>query len=531
MYLVSAAQMRELDRLTIEQYGTPGHVLMERAGSGATQALLDFFEQRPKRVVVVAGRGNNGGDGFVMARLLKKQGIACEVILAAKKREVAGDARRNLQAFSRLRGRIEEVTALDQLPAAEKRLDRCDVIVDALLGTGLNTAVKGLQAALIASMNASGVPIVSVDIPSGLHADSGRPVGCAVEAALTVTFGYPKLGQVLYPGTAQVGQLACVDIGIAPQALTEVAPHLHVLTRREVGGQIRARQPESHKGNFGHLLVLAGARGKSGAAVLSASAALRAGTGLVTLAGPHGLIPIFSSVLLEAMTAPQPERADGSLRLNARVLSQALHGKSALVFGPGIGVSVETRRMARWLLKNSQVPLLIDADGLNCVASQVAMLKTAKVPVVLHSSSRRNVSAGRTVNRRHTSPAAGGCASVCHSVRLLSRPQGCPGALSLPPTVGPGSIQPGIRVWPVVAWATCCPALSAACSPRGMRPMRRVASACFCTGPLPTPLPSSMAQAGLLARDVIDNLPDTLRALSRAGRVDAHAAYDADILG
>ena len=124
MYLVSAAQMRELDRLTIEKYGTPGHVLMERAGGGATQALLDFFEKRPKRVVVVAGRGNNGGDGFVMARLLKRQGVACEVILAAKKREVKGDARRNLQAFLRLRGRVEEVTELEQIPAVEKRLEQ-----------------------------------------------------------------------------------------------------------------------------------------------------------------------------------------------------------------------------------------------------------------------------------------------------------------------------------------------------------------------------------------------------------------------
>ena len=426
MYLVSATQMRELDRLTIEKYGTPGHVLMERAGSGATQALLDFFEKRPKRVVVVAGRGNNGGDGFVMARLLKQQGIACEVVLAAKKREVAGDARRNLQAFLRLRGRVEEVTALEQVPAAEKRLERCDVIVDALLGTGLNTAVRGIQAALIAGMNARDVPIVAVDVPSGLHADSGQPVGSAVEAALTVTFGYPKLGQVLYPGTAQVGQLVCVDIGIAPQALAEVAPQLHVLTRREVGGQIRARHPESHKGDFGHLLVLAGARGKSGAAVLSASAALRTGTGLVTLAGPQGLIPIFSSILLEAMTAPQPERADGSLRLNARVLSQALHGKSALVFGPGIGVSVETKRMARWLLKNSPVPLLIDADGAELCGVSGGHAENGQDASRAHPPSRRNVSADRTVNLRHTSPATGGCASVRHSTRLLSHPQGCP---------------------------------------------------------------------------------------------------------
>ena len=527
MYLVSAAQMRELDRLTIEKYGTPGHVLMERAGSGATQALLDFFEQRPKRVIVVAGRGNNGGDGFVMARLLKKQGIACEVILAAKKREVRGDARRNLQAFLRLRGRVEEITALEQVPAAEKRLERCDVIVDALLGTGLNTAVRGIQAALIASMNARDVPIVSVDIPSGLHADSGQPVGCAVEAALTVTFGYPKLGQVLYPGTAQVGQLACVDIGIAPQALAEVAPQL---TRREVGGQIRARHPESHKGDFGHLLVLAGARGKSGAAVLSASAALRTGSGLVTLAGPQGLIPIFSSVLLEAMTAPQPERADGSLKLNARVLSQALHGKSAVVFGPGIGVSAETKRMARWLLKNSQVPLLIDADGLNCVASQVAMLKTARVPVVLtphpgemsrltalstSDIQARRLEVARQFATRH------GCYLVLKGARsIIAAPDG---RAWINPTGNPGMASGGM--------GDVLSGIIGGLLAQGYAPDEACCLGVFLHGAAADTFAHQHGQAGLLARDVIDNLPDTLRTLSRAGQSDAHAAYYSDILG
>lgn len=530
MYLVSAAQMRELDRLTIEKYGTPGHVLMERAGSGATQALLDFFEKRPKRVVVVAGRGNNGGDGFVMARLLKRQGIACEVILAAKKREVRGDARRNLQAFLRLRGRIEEVTALEQVPAAEKRLERCDVIVDALLGTGLNTAVRGIQAALIASMNARDVPIVSVDIPSGLHADSGQPVGSAVEAVLTVTFGYPKLGQVLYPGTAQVGQLAWVDIGIAPQALAEVAPRLYILTRREMGGQVRARHPESHKGDFGHLLVLAGARGKSGAAVLSASAALRAGTGLVTLAGPQGLIPIFSSVLLEAMTAPQPERADGSLRLNARVLSQALHGKSALVFGPGIGVSAETKRMARWLLKNSQVPLLIDADGLNCVASQVAMLKTAKMPVVLtpHPGEMSRLAAlstsdiqaqrlevARQFATRH------GCYLVLKGARsVIAAPDG---RAWINPTGNPGMASGGM--------GDVLSGIIGGLLAQGYTPDDACCLGVFLHGAAADTFAYQHGQAGLLARDVIDNLPDTLHALSQAGQSDAHAAYYSDILG
>ena len=530
MYLVTAAQMRELDRLTIEKYGTPGHVLMERAGIGATQVLLDFFQQRPKRAVVVAGKGNNGGDGFVIARLLKKQGIACGVILAAKKRDVRGDAKQNLQAFLRLRGQVEEVISIEQLPAAEKRLERCEVIVDALLGTGLNTAVTGIHAALIAGMNAGGVPIVSVDIPSGLNADSGQPGGRVVEAAVTVTFGYPKLGQVLYPGTAHVGQLACVDIGIAPQALTEVAPQTHLLTRHEVGRQIRMRHPESHKGDFGHLLVLAGARGKSGAALLSASAALRTGTGLVTLAGPQGLVPVFSSVLLEAMTAPQPERADGSLKLDERVLSQALNGKSAVAFGPGIGVSVETKRMARWLLKKSQVPLLIDADGLNCVASQVAMLKTATVPVVLtpHPGEMSRLAAMPTTdiqaNRLDVARSFAtryGCYLVLKGARsIIAAPDG---RTWLNPTGNPGMASGGM--------GDVLSGIIGGLLAQGYAPDEACCLGVFLHGAAADIFAQQHGEAGMLARDVIDTLPDTLRVLYQTGQVDPYAAYYSDILG
>ena len=262
-----------------------------------------------------------------------------------------------------------------------------------------------------------------------------------------------------------------------------------------MGGQIRARRPESHKGDFGHLLVLAGARGKSGAAVLSASAALRAGTGLVTLAGPQGLIPIFSSVLLEAMTAPQPERADGSLRLNARVLSQALHGKSALVFGPGIGVSAETKRMARWLLKNSPAPLLIDADGLNCVTSQVAMLKTAKMPVVLtpHPGEMSRLAALSTadIQARRLEVARQfatgyGCYLVLKGARsVIAAPDG---RAWINPTGNPGMASGGM--------GDVLSGIIGGLLAQGYAPMRRVASVCFCTGLPRIRLPTSMARPG-----------------------------------
>src|SRR5262245_59784742 len=351
MYVVIAKEMRELDRLTIEQYGTPGQVLMERAGAGATEVLLQAFPHvRTVPVLVFAGKGNNGGDGLVMARLLKKQGVACEVFLATKKVNVTGDALRNLSAFTRLRGRVTEITDLTTFDLIQKKISTCGLIVDALLGTGLNAPVRGLMALLIDLINASGVPVLAVDIPSGLDADRGIPLGTAIQAKLTVTFAYPKLGLVCAPGLAYTGRVEVVDIGIAPEAVATINPQIALLTAEAVGSLIRERAADVHKGDFGHLLVVAGARGKSGAALMSGGAALRMGTGLVTLAGPASLNAVFSTALLEAMTVPLPERLNGSLSLDEGAMAEAIQGKSAVAFGPGVGVSVDTIGVLHWLL-------------------------------------------------------------------------------------------------------------------------------------------------------------------------------------
>jgi len=533
MYLVSAAQMRELDRLTIEKYGTSRHILMERAGAGATQAFVEFFRNAvPKRVVVVAGKGNNGGDGFVMARLLKKHGTACEVVLAAKKDDVYGDARRNLRAFLRLRGRVTEVTSSDQLDVVQKRLTQCDAIIDALLGTGLNAPVRGLYAALIELMNARGVRVTALDVPSGLNADSGQALGATVQAALTVTFGYPKFGQVYYPGTTAVGQLALVDIGIASQAIKnvlEVSPQTRLLTRREVGPRIRVRRAEAHKGDYGHLLVLAGARGKSGAALLCASSALRTGTGLVTLAGPKGLIPIFSSVLLEAMTTPLPEIADGSLRLNEKALLQALQEKSAVAFGPGIGVSAQTKRMTRWLLKNSTVPIVVDADGLNCIAADVSMLKTTQVPLILtpHPGEMSRLTKTQTtdIQAHRLDIARGfarqhGCYLILKGARtVIAAPDG---RAWLNPTGNPGMASGGMG--DVLA------GLIGGLLAQGYSPEEACCLGVFLHGAAADAVAEENGGVGMLARDVIERLPGTLRAVRQAGQLDPHAADYTDIL-
>ncbi|HWP23464.1 MAG TPA: NAD(P)H-hydrate epimerase, partial [Candidatus Binatia bacterium] len=224
MLVVTAEQMREMDRLTIQKYGVPSLTLMERAGEAIARAISErFLPSAKKGVLVVAGKGNNGGDGFVVARLLKKKRIPTEVVLLARREELSGDAAHNLRSYLKLKGKVAEIGAgrVDQLG---KRIAKHGLVVDAILGTGLKNEVRGWYAEAIDLINASGLPVVAVDIPSGLDTDRGAPLGTAIQAEMTVSLGYPKLGEVIYPGLDYVGELVVADIGIDARAEAEVAP-------------------------------------------------------------------------------------------------------------------------------------------------------------------------------------------------------------------------------------------------------------------------------------------------------------------
>lgn len=384
MRIVSAEEMRALDALTIEN-GTPGHVLMERAGSGATKALLELFpymRRKGRRALVCAGKGNNGGDGFVIARLLRKRGVRTDVVLFGRADEVKGDAARNLRSYRRGRSTVHEVAGADGLDPLVDRLDHADIVIDAIFGTGLSSDVRGLQAAAIELINAAGIPVFAVDIPSGLHADTGHALGTCIQAEATATFGFAKIGQVLYPGASYCGELVVVDIGIPSAATTERPPVTWLLDEDEAARLVPTRRPDSHKGDCGHLLVVAGSFGKTGAAQLVTRGALRAGAGLVTLVGPASLYPVYAGGVLEAMTATLPDR-DGQIRFDPQHLGELLEGKSAVVIGPGVGTHEEARQTVRWLLATSTVPLVLDADALTCVADELGSLSTTRAPAVL----------------------------------------------------------------------------------------------------------------------------------------------------
>ena len=380
MKLVTSAQMRSIDARTIEEFGVPGLVLMENAGRAVVEAMERHFGGLSGLSYgIVCGRGNNGGDGLVVARLLHAHKLPVVCLLLAAPDALRGDAAANYER-ARLEG-VEVLCAPDSAALAplKWRLSRCGIIVDAILGTGLSREVSGLPREAIEFLAALDAPKVAVDIPSGLSADTGQPQGVALKASLTVTFDCPKVGQVVYPGAALVGELIVADIGIPPAAVEAEGVLGHWLEAGAARALVRERPPNGHKGTFGHLLVVAGSIGKTGAAAMCAQAAARSGAGMVTLAVPEALNAILEVKLTEVMTEPLPEDHEEALER----LEELFPRRQALALGPGLGTSPAAAALVRGLVRGCPLPVVIDADGLNNLVGHLGDLKAAGAPRVL----------------------------------------------------------------------------------------------------------------------------------------------------
>lgn len=383
MKLLTAEQMRQLDQQAIATFGIPSVVLMENAGRTTYQILRREFPHLTGMVVIVAGRGNNGGDGFVVGRYLAQDGFGVKVLLLAEQDQVQGDARINLEILNRLKVPVIEVITESAFVDNMDLLRRAELVVDGILGTGLNSDVTGLYRTAIEAINDLPVAVLAIDIPSGLSADSGQPWGMAVQADVTVTYGWPKLGQILPPGRDWVGRLWQVDISIPPSLLD--ISKIELAEARELRSLLPPRPFASHKGSYGHLLIVAGSEGKTGAATLTAQGALRVGAGLVTVGIPSSLNDIMEVKLTEAMTVPLPEvkgnRALGSAALSS--LETIGKGKSAIAVGPGLGTHPETRQLVRDLIRRTNIPLVVDADGINALAEDLSCLESIQAPIIL----------------------------------------------------------------------------------------------------------------------------------------------------
>ncbi len=383
MKALTAAEMREVDRLTMERYGVPGLTLMENAG----RSVAEFIEQRfprleRRRIVVLCGKGNNGGDGFVAARHLLGMGARPAVYLFADPGEMQGEAGMSLGRWPDASGELHVVLGANKMPAAKAALASADIIVDALLGTGARGPVGGLLREVIEAVNRrrGGQSVVAVDIPSGLAADTGEPQGAAVKASYTVTFTAPKVGMLLGSADSYVGELLVRAIGSPAELIEEVGKgKIRWSDPREFAEFSVPRSPEGHKGDYGHALIVAGAVGKSGAAVLASWAALRVGAGLVTLATPEPVLPMVAAHTPEIMTEPLPATASGSIALRSLEggrFDAILKGKRALGIGPGLGTQDETQEFVRTLVRKRGVPIILDADGLNAFAGRASELKS-----------------------------------------------------------------------------------------------------------------------------------------------------------
>jgi NAD(P)H-hydrate epimerase len=388
MILVTAREMQEMDRQAIEAHGIPGLELMENAGRGATDVLLDQFAGRIKSGVgIVCGKGNNGGDGFVIARYLADRRIDVTVYLLAAAAKVKGDAAANLKRLAPLEIPVIEIPDEDSFSRVKSDLSRFDLLVDAILGTGLTSDVRGYFKTVIDFiniLNRSGIPVFAVDIPSGLNSDTGQPCGSCVRAQGTATFALAKIGHYSYPGADYTGKLEIIDIGIPDAVVEAVGPKQYLLTAEQIRAAFPIRASDTHKGHTGHLLVIAGSTGKSGAAAMTAVSAMRAGAGLVTLGIPESLNSIMETQVLEAMTAPLPECGYGVLADTAiDDIVKLADGKNCLAIGPGIGQAEKTRSLVKAVIRRIDMPIVIDADGLNNIAGQTQLLKKRKAPTVL----------------------------------------------------------------------------------------------------------------------------------------------------
>ena len=385
MYLVTADEMQEMDRRTIESFGLPGRLLMENAGRGATRFFLERFKDiEQKRIGVVAGRGNNGGDGFVMARYLAQKGMRVTVYLLTESQNVTGDAAANLRLLLPLNIPVIEMPDPESFSAHQTEMRHEAIWIDAILGTGLRSDVKGFFKEVIDFLNQSGRPVFAVDIPSGLNSDTGRPCGTCIRADATATFAFGKTGHFILPGAEYTGTLKIVDIGVPPFIADSVKPQQYLLTPGLIRSAFQARSLDIHKGYTGHLLVIAGSPGKTGAAAMTAMSAMRAGAGLVTIGIPASLNPILEIQVTEAMTEPLPETKESVLgEASFNRIMALLADKRCLAIGPGIGIDPETKTLTQRLIQESNKPMVIDADGLNCLIGNNEILKDLEKPAVL----------------------------------------------------------------------------------------------------------------------------------------------------
>ena len=385
MKILTSQQMKTIDNRAIDELGIIGPILMENAGLQVVLEIRDRFEYLMEEdIVVVAGKGNNGGDGLVVARHLYNQGCRIQVLLLAARDSLRGDAALNAKIAANIGVPVTEVTTEKEWKKVRGKLSRCSVLVDAVFGTGLIKPAQDLFKKVIEDINVSNAFIVAVDIPSGLSTDTYQLIGPCVKADLTVTLAAPKVAHLFPPAEEMMGEVVVADIGIPPFLFQSDEFKLQLVLHDSIASSFSEREKDTHKGTYGHLLILSGSLGKTGAAILAGKAALKTGAGLVTVGTPRSCLPIVARGMAELMTEPLPETS--AKTFSDEAVDQTLillDGKDALLLGPGISTQESTAAFVLSLLPQVKVPVVLDADALNIVSTKLEVLEYLKSPAVL----------------------------------------------------------------------------------------------------------------------------------------------------
>jgi ADP-dependent NAD(P)H-hydrate dehydratase / NAD(P)H-hydrate epimerase len=507
--VATAEQMREFDRRAAEEFGVPSIVLMENAGRHVAKTVMDAYGPvTGRRITVVAGRGNNGGDGFVAARHLRDAGADVEVLLLADPSDVKGDAKINLDILLKSKQPVGSNPSLSEM---ESILVHSHVIIDAIFGTGLRDEIKGPAADAIHAMNASARPVVAVDLPSGLDADTGKVWGVCVKADFTVTFALPKIGLYTYPGAAYAGKIVVVEIGIPHELYSDI--NVELPSDAWVASRLPERFPEAHKGTFGTTLVIAGSSGFTGAAALASEAALRSGAGLSEVAVPASLQDIMATKLTEVMTRGLSETDARSVSDKALQPALDLSEKAtSIVLGCGLSTHPETCRFVQEFVKAVRKPMVVDADGINCLAEDIQVLEGIHGDLILtpHPGEMSRLLGTNTVTvQSNRMDAAKEAASRFHSIvvlkgarTLIADPSG---RVFINPTGNVGMATGGTGD---VLAGTIGGLLA-----QGMSPLDAAVCGTYIHGRAGDIAADALGTAGMIAGDVLRALPEALKRL------------------
>lgn len=515
MRIVTGDEMKSLDRAAIEDYGISGLVLMENAGRQVVEVIRRFMgEVRGRVVTVFIGKGNNGGDGLVIARHLLNMGAEVKVLSIVNVGEISGDAAVNLDIWRKMDQKIYSVHQGDGINIVKLALMNTDLIVDAIYGTGFHGKMWEKVGRVIEVLNNSGKPIVAVDVPSGLEAGTGRVNGPCIRARHTVTFGLPKLGLFLEPGADHAGEITVADISLPGVLIEKEAPQRYLITAQCVKKWLPPRPSPAHKGNFGRVLVVAGSRGMTGAASLAGEAALRAGAGLVTVAVPESLHDIMEGKLTEAMTVPLPDTGSGSLGSEAgqRILS-LIEDMDVLAIGPGLSQAPEVITLVRKLIPSIKIPFVLDADGLNALAGEAGILSKLQAPAVitphpgemarLMGAATKDIQEDRIGNAVKAATSWNVVTLLKGSRTVVAAPDG---ALYINPTGNPGMATGGS--------GDILTGIIAALIAQGLKPVRAAAAGAYFHGLAGDLAAREKGMMGLIAGDIISALPAAAKELT-----------------